>query len=85
MNVGQDLEIPIWQKKFDVRIFCFRLGRLKTLVLKNHFVCEVGFFSRAGHILVFDTGGDIGGIIGILICPLSWSVVPDSSQSRSAQ
>ena len=37
-------------KKIDVRISCFRLGRLKTLVLKNHFVQEVGDFLRAGHI-----------------------------------
>ena len=38
-------------KKIDVRIFCVRLGRLKMLVLKNHFVREVGCFLRAGHIL----------------------------------
>ena len=31
-------------KKFDVRIIFFRLGRLKTLVLKNHIVREVGCF-----------------------------------------
>ena len=30
----------------DVGIFCFRLHRLKTLVLKNHFVSEVGPFLR---------------------------------------
>ena len=39
-------------KKIDVRIFCFGLGRLKTLVLKKHFVCEMASFLRAGHILV---------------------------------
>ena len=32
------MEILIWQKKIDVRIFCFRLRRLKMLVLKNQFV-----------------------------------------------
>ena len=37
-------------KKIDVRIFCFRLRRLKTLVLKNHFVSEVGPFLRDCHI-----------------------------------
>ena len=45
------MEKLIKQKKFDVRIFCFRLRRLKTLVLKNHYVREVGCFLRAGHIL----------------------------------
>ena len=29
--------------------FFFRLGRLKTLVLKTHFVREVSCFLRAGH------------------------------------
>ena len=33
-------------KKIDVRFFCFRLRRLKTLVLKNHFVSEVVPFVR---------------------------------------
>ena len=42
MSVGKDLEIPIWPKK---------IRRLKMLVLKNHFVHEVGCFLRAGHIL----------------------------------
>ena len=31
-------------KKIDVRIIFFKLGRLKTLVLKNHIVGEVGCF-----------------------------------------
>ena len=48
----QRLEIPIWQqKKLTSEFFCFRLGRLKTLVLNNHFVRKVGCFIRAGHIL----------------------------------
>ena len=48
VSVDQDLERPIWQKKFDVRSFCFTLGRLKTLVLK-----KVGLFSQSrSHMLL---------------------------------
>ena len=36
-------------KKFASEFFCFRLRRLQTVVLKNHFVREVGSFLRAGH------------------------------------
>ena len=46
MGVGKDLEIPIWPKKFEVRIFCFRLGRLKKLVLKNHLCVKWAVFSE---------------------------------------
>ena len=65
MSVGKDLEIPIWQKKIDIRIFCFGLGRLKTLVLKKHFVCEMACFLRAGHILV-------AAVCKIKILPAIW-------------
>ena len=37
-------------KKLTSEFFVFRLRRLKTLVLKNQFVREVGCFLRAGHI-----------------------------------
>ena len=40
------------EKKIDVRIFCFRLRRLKMVVLKNHFVSEVGPFLRDCHIYI---------------------------------
>ena len=52
MSIGQDLEIPIWPKKFDVRIIFFRLGRLQMLLLKNHIVREVGPFPMSCHIYV---------------------------------
>ena len=49
MSVGQDLEIPIWLAKkinfFDGRIFFFKSGRLKTLVLKN--CVRSGLFSQS--------------------------------------
>ena len=35
--------------------FFFRIGRLNTLVLKNHFVYEVGCFLRASHIYFNNT------------------------------
>ena len=38
------------QKKSDTRIIIFRLGRLQTLLLKNHIVCEVVCFPIACHI-----------------------------------
>ena len=38
------------KKKSDVRIIFFRLGRLQTLLLKNHIVREVVCFPIACHI-----------------------------------
>ena len=38
------------RQKIEVRIFCFRLRRLKTLVLKHNFVSEVVPFVRYCHI-----------------------------------
>ena len=40
------------QKKFDVRIIFFRLGRLQTLLLKNHIVREVSPFPMSCHMFV---------------------------------
>ena len=45
-SLGQDLEIPTQPKKNSCWNF-FRLGRLKTFVLNNHFAHDVGCFLRS--------------------------------------
>ena len=63
-------------KKIDVRFFCLRLGRLKTLELKNHFVREVGCFLRAGHIylVTFFKLLNTSQVIDIFFMPLSHEI-----------
>ena len=54
MSVGQDLEIPIWPKKNLMLELFFSgyVGRLQTLLLKNHVVREVGPFPMSCHICI---------------------------------
>ena len=52
--IGHGLEIPIWQQKKRDGNTIFQVRYIKTLVLKNHFVREVGCFPRADHIITYN-------------------------------
>ena len=53
MSVGKIWRYQFGPQKIDVRIIFFRLGRLKTLLLKNHIVREVGPFPMSCHTYIY--------------------------------